>query len=68
MEARKTDPLLNGLIEIMEKCWAQDPMARPPIDQVVRELERLQPVGDDGAGAAGGRMNGGQDAMYGGQV
>lgn len=46
LEARKTDPILNGLIIIMEKCWAQDPMARPPIDQVVRELEALQPTED----------------------
>ena len=48
MEARKTDPILEGLIQIMERCWAQDPLARPPIDQVVRDLERLAEPADKG--------------------
>lgn len=28
----------------MEKCWAQEPSARPTIDVVVKELERLEEI------------------------
>lgn len=48
LEARKTDSILNGMIIIMERCWAQDPLARPPIDQVVRDLEKLAEPADKG--------------------
>lgn len=41
---RRTDPVISGLCDLMERCWAQDPLARPPIDQVVKELERLEAI------------------------
>ena len=44
IQKRKTDPIIAGLCDLMERCWAQDPLARPPIDQVVKELERLEAI------------------------
>ncbi|KAI3631023.1 hypothetical protein MIR68_010513 [Amoeboaphelidium protococcarum] len=44
MMRRQIDPVIAGLCDLMEMCWAQDPLARPPIDQVVRELERLEEI------------------------
>jgi hypothetical protein len=41
---RKTDPFVAGLCDLMEKCWAQEPTARPPIEAVLKELERLEGI------------------------
>lgn len=44
LQKRRKDPVIAGLCDLIEKCWAQDPLARPPIDQVVKELERLEAI------------------------
>lgn len=44
IERRQVDPVIAGLCDLMEKCWAQDPLSRPPMDQVVKELERLEEI------------------------
>lgn len=41
---RRTDPVISGMCDLMEKCWAQEPSARPPIEAVVKELERLEEI------------------------
>lgn len=33
--------LPHGFVDLVERCWAQDPLDRPPVDQVARELETM---------------------------
>lgn len=39
---RQQDPVIAGLCNLIERAWAHDPLARPPVDQMVKELERLE--------------------------
>ena len=39
---RQQDPVIAGLCDLMERAWAQDPLARPTCEQMVKELERLE--------------------------
>lgn len=42
--------LPDGFVELVERCWAQDPIERPTVDEVAHELERMY------AALAGGRI------------
>jgi hypothetical protein len=43
---RPTDgrPMPNGMWDLIEWCWLQDPSSRPQIEGVVKKMRELQEV------------------------